>query len=176
MKRELYRVMNLRKHGAPGYDAFYETAEEQLERRERLNRLGEKFVSDKKKLEDALERVQLSGISAEDKKTMIEELNAAIDALEAQYKREVENEEAEVREETESLLEQIDQTIVDLAKQADSLRGVTMEVTSVDATSAADAGDTKKQELEQMLREYEARFSLQEEQAEAHQKSIHKRR
>ena len=68
------------------------------------------------------------------------------------------------------------QTIDEFTKQTDSLRGVKMEAASIDANSAADAGDTKKQEFEQMKAEYVEKLRLQMQQADIQQRNIRARR
>ena len=141
-----------------------------------LRELGAKFVEDKTKLEDAIERVQASGIKPEDKAKIIAELNAVIDAVQAQYEDDVAAEEAKVQEEIEGNLEQMDQTIDELTEQADYLRDITMDAASTDASAAAEAADAKKQEFEQMKEEYTEKLRLQIEQAEMQKRNIHNRR
>ena len=51
-----------------------------------------------------------------------------------------------------------------------------MDVASIDATSAADAGDAKKQQLEQMKQEYVEELRLQMQQAEILERNIRARR
>ena len=176
MRRVLSKGMNLGRHGEVGYDELHKETGEQVSEGDRLHELGAKFEEDKTKLEDAIERVQASSIKPEDKAKMIAELNAAIDALQAQYEDDVAAEEAKVQEEIEGQLEQMDQTIDELTEQADSLRGVTMDAASTDASAAAEAADAKKQEFEQMKEEYTEKLRLQMEQAEMQQRNIRNRR
>lgn len=168
--------MSIGRHGEVGYNELRENVEGKMEDNDRLHELGEKYVEDKKKLEDAIEQIQSSNIAGEDKQRMIDELKTAIDALEGQYKEEVEDPEAGVRDEIEDLLDQMGQTIDEFTKQTDSLRGVKMEAASIDANSAADAGDTKKQEFEQMKAEYVEKLRLQMQQADIQQRNIRARR
>lgn len=176
MRRVLSKGMNLGRHGEVGYDELHKETGEQVSEGDRLHELGAKFEEDKTKLEDAIERVQASSIKPEDKAKMIAELNAAIDALQAQYEDDVVAEEAKVQEEIEGQLEQMDQTIDELTEQADSLRDVTMDAASTDASAAAEAADAKKQEFEQMKEEYTEKLRLQMEQAEMQQRNIRNRR
>lgn len=176
MRRVLSKGMNLGRHGEVGYDELHKETGEQVSEGDRLHELGAKFEKDKTKLEDAIERVQASSIKPEDKAKMIAELNAAIDALQAQYEDDVAAEEAKVQEKIEGQLEQMDQTIDELTEQADFLRDVTMDAASTDASAAAEAADAKKQEFEQMKEEYTEKLRLQMEQAEMQQRNIRNRR
>lgn len=176
MRKELSKGMNFGRHGEVGYDELHEETGELVSEGDRLHELGEKFEADKTKLEDAIERVQASNIKPEDKAKIIAELNAAIDALQAQYEDDVAAEEAKVQEEIEGQLEQMDQTINELTEQADSLRDVTMDAAATDASAAAEAADAKKQEFEQMKEEYTKKLCLQMEQAEMLQRNIRNRR
>lgn len=159
-----------------GNDELRKDAEEHIEAFNNIKLLGEKFESDKRKLEDAIDRVEASRVPEDAKQIMIDELNAAIDALEEQYREEVEEEEARVQESLETLLEHMGQTADEVTKEADSLRGVTTEAASIDATSAADLGETQKQELEQMLNEFHNQLRQEIEDAEIQKKNIHTRR
>lgn len=176
MRRVLSKGMNLGRYGEVGYDELHKETGEQVSEGDRLHELGAKFEEDKTKLEDAIDRVQTSNIKPEDKAKMIAELNAAIDALQAQYEDNVVAEEAKVQEEIEGQLDQMDQTIDELTDQADSLRDVTMDAASTDASAAADAADAKKQEFEQMKEEYTKKLRLQMEQAEMQRRNIRNRR
>jgi cytochrome c556 len=168
--------MNLGRHVELGYSELDQETGEQVSEGDRLHELGTKFEADKTKLEDAMERVQTSNIKPEDKARMIAELNAAIDALQTQYAEDVAAEQARIQAEIEGQLEQMEQSIQELAEQADSLRGVSMDAAATDASAAADAADTKKQEFEQMKEEYTAKLQLQMEQAEMQQRNIRNRR
>ena len=168
--------MNYGRQGELGHDELHKEAEEHIEEGNRLHELGERFEKDKVKLEDALDQIEASSIPAETKKAMRDRINSAIDELVAQYEKDVKEEEAQVHESLETLLEFINQTVDEYSKQADSLRGVTMDVASIDATSAADAGDAKKQELEQMKQEYVEELRLQMQQAEILERNIRARR
>ncbi len=176
MRKVLSRGMNLGRHEEIGYDELHKETGEQVAEGDRLRGLGEKFEADKTKLEDEIDRVQASKIKPEDKARIIAELNAVIDALQAQYDNEVAAEQARVQKEIAGQIEQMDQAIDELTEQADSLRDVTMEASATDASAAADAADEKKQEFEQMKEKFDEELRLQMEQAEIQQRSIHDRR
>ena len=168
--------MNYGRNGELGYDELHKEAEEHIEEGNRLHELGERFDDDKAKLEEAFDRIEASSIPEDAKKNLLDRINSAIDALVDQYTKDVEEEEAQVHESLESLLEYMDQIVDEYSKQTDSLRGVTLDVASIDAASAADAGDAKKQELEQMKQEYVDKLRLQMQQAEIQQRNLRARR
>ena len=176
MRKVLSKGMNLGRHTEVGFDELNKETGEQLEERDRLHKIGAKFETDKAKLEDSIERVQAANIKSEDKAKMLAELNAAIDALQAQYEDDVTAEEAKVQKEIEGQLEQMDQTIDELTEQADSLRDVTMDASPIDTSAAAEAADAKKRDFEQMKEEYVEKLRLQIEQAEMQQRNIRNRR
>lgn len=176
MRRVLSKGMNLGRHVEVGYDELCKETEEQVVEGDRLQELGAKFEADKTKLEDEIERVQAANIDPEVKARMLAELNAAMDALLAQYDDEVAAEEAKVQEKIEGQIEQMEQSIDELSEQADSIRGVTMDAASTDASAAAEAADAKKQEFEQKKEEYIEELRLQMEQAEMQKRNIHARR
>lgn len=176
MMRVLSRGMSRGGYREVGYTELHKEIGDQIAEGDHLVELGVKFEADKTKLEDAIERVQAANIKPEDKAGMIAELNAAIDALQAQYDQDVAAEELRVQEKIEEQLEQVEQTIDELSEQADFLRDVTMDVAATDAYAAAEAADAKKQEFEQMKEEYTEKLRLQIEQAEIQQRNIRARR
>ena len=176
MRRVFGKGMNLGKYVEASYDELHKETGEQVSEGNRLHEIGIKFEKDKIKLENAIERVQASSIKAEDKAKMIAELDAAIDALQAQYEDDVVAEEAKVQEEIEERLSQMDQTIYELTEQGDALRDVTMAVATTDASAAADAADAKKQEFEIMKEKYIEKLRLQMERAEIQHRNIRNRR
>lgn len=176
MRRVLSRGMNLGRHGEVGYDELRKETDEQVSEGDRLHELGAKFEEDKTKLEDAIRRVEASSIQPKDKAKMIAELNAAIDALQAQYEDDVAAKQAKVQEGIGGQLEQMDQTIDELTEQADSLRDVTMDAASTDTSAAVKAAEAKKQEFERMKEEYIEKLRLQVEQAKMQQRNIRNRR
>lgn len=176
MRRVRSKGMNLGRHGEIGYTEINAEAGERVAEGDRLHELGVKFESDKTKLEDEIEKVNASSISEKDKRNMIAQLNAAIERLQEQYDRDVAEEEERVQEEIQEQIEQMDEASKELEQQADSLRSVTMDAASTDASAAADATDAKRQEFEQMKAEYTEKLQLQMEQAEIQRRSIRARR
>lgn len=143
---------------------------------EGIHKLGEKFESDKQKLEAEIEKIQTSSISPSDKSRLISVLNAAIEKLKIQYDHEVAEEEAKLQK---SMLEQIEnlQNLADeLNNQADSLRSVQMDAASTDASAAADVADSKKQAIEQMKAQYLEQLNLKIQAAKIQQRNILNRR
>lgn len=156
--------------------AMDEQAEDNVLEGTRLHELGEKFVSDKAKIEAEIEKVENSGISEQDKKKLIDQLESALSYLQDQYDLEVTEERERLQQELESQILDMQDAADEMEKQADSLREVHMEAASVDTSAAADAADEKKEEFENMKREYAEKLKLQMEQAEMQQRNIRNRR
>lgn len=176
-KRNVFsRGMNLGRHSEVGYEELNKEAGDQISEGEKLEQLGEKFLSDKNKLEDQIEKVQAANISERDKSKLIAQLNAAIEALQEQYDEEVTEEERRVQEELQEQIEVMQETENELAEQVDSLRSVQMDAASTDASAAADAAEAQKQAYENMKNEYIQKLNLQMEQAEIQQRNIRNRR
>lgn len=175
MRKVYSKGMNLGRHGEVGYAEINNETSEYIAEGERLHELGTQFVVDKTKLEDAIKKVQISNIPAEDKIQMIAELNVAIETLQEQYEADVVAEQLKVQEEIEGMLEQMDEAVDELEQQTDFLRGVTVEVADTDASATADIAEAKKQKFEQMKEEYAEKLRLQMEQAEIQQRNIRAR-
>lgn len=143
---------------------------------DKLHELGTKFESDKAKLEDEIDKVQNSRISEADKKKLIAQLNASIEALQEQYERDVTEEEKGVQKELMEQIDSMQEAADELECQASDLRSIKMEAASTDASAAADAADEQKQAFEQMKEEYLQKLNLQIEQAAIQQRSIRNRR
>lgn len=156
--------------------AMDEQAEDSVLEGTRLHELGEKFVSDKEKIEAEIEKVENSGISEQDKKKLIDQLENALSCLQDQYDLEVTEERERLKQELEYQILDMQDAADEMEKQADSLRDVHMEAASVDTSAAADAADEKKEEFENMKREYAEKLKLQMEQAEMQQRNIRNRR
>ena len=149
---------------------------DQVQEGTKLHELGVKFESDKAKLEDEIEKVQNSKISDADKRKLIAQLNAAIEALQEQYDQDVTAEEERVQQELMGQIESMQEAADELERQADDLRSIKMEAASTDASAAADAAEAQKQAFEQMKAEYVEKLNLQIEQAAIQQRNIRNRR
>lgn len=176
MRKVLSKGMNLGRHGEVGYTEIDKEAGEQVSEGDKLHELGTKFESDKGKLEDEIEKVQAANISNKDKQKMIAQLNTAIEKLQEQYEEDVSREEERVQEDLCQQIEQMNAAVDELEEQADSLRSVTMDAASTDASAAADAAEEKKREFEQMRDSYVEKLQLQMEQAEIQKRNIRVRR
>jgi uncharacterized protein YukE len=141
-----------------------------------LQELAERFNADKNKLEDEIEKVEKSPLSAEDKKRILEELKKAVQDLQAQYDREVAEKQKQVYEALEEEIQLMDDLTEELDKQATSLRDVNPEAASTDASAAADIADDQKKENEEMKEEYLGKLKLQKDQAEMMARQIRTRR
>lgn len=141
-----------------------------------IHKLGEKFNSDKQKLEAEIEKVEQSNIKPSDKSQLILILNAAIEELKTQYDREVSAEEEKLKKSMLEQTENMQNAADELNKQAASLRSVRMDAASTDASVAADAADSKKQAIEQMKTEYLEQLNLRIQAAKIQQRNILNRR
>jgi len=175
MRKVLHRRMNIGKHEEIGYDELDSETGEQIIEGNLLHELGVKFNSDKKKLEDEIEKVKSSKISDKDKASIIIQLYEVIDMLQKQYENDVEAEEVRVQEKIKTKLEMMDEAVDELEQQVDSLKSVTMDVASTDARAATDEAESKKQEFIRMRSEYAEKLRLQMEQAEMMQRQIRAR-
>ena len=142
----------------------------------KLHELGEKFESDKAKLENEIEKVQNSKISEVDKKKLINELNVAIELLKEQYDTEVSEEEDRVQEELTEQTEAMQEAADELERHATDFRSVQMEAGKTDASAAADAADAEKEKFNQMKAEYLQKQKLLMEQAAIQRRNMQKRR
>ena len=149
---------------------------DQVDEGTKLHELGVKFESDKAKLEDEIDKVQNSKISETDKRKLIAQLNAAIEALQEQYDRDVTEEEERVQEELMGQIDSMQEAADELERQAADLRSIKMEAAATDASAAVDAADAQKQAFEQMKAEYVEKLNLQIEQAAIQQRNIRNRR
>jgi hypothetical protein len=158
--------INLERSKGLGFSEIDKETGEHIDEGDRLGELAMRFLEDKEKLEAAISRVESSSVSEEDKAGMLRELNEAMDRLQAQYEADVEVEQERVQEAAEGTLGQMDQLMDELSEQADSIRDVTMDVADVDTSAAAEAAESKRQEVEQTKQEYAEKLRLQMEQAE----------
>lgn len=142
----------------------------------KLQMLGEKFEEDKEKLENEIDKVQNSSISEEDKRTLINELNMAIEMLKEQYDTEVADEEERVQNELVEQLDAMQEGANESARLAKEFRDVQMEASNTDASAAADQAEEHKREFEQMKAEYLEKQELLREQAVIQQRKMRLRR
>jgi hypothetical protein len=175
-RKILTRGIGLGRSREIGISEIDEDTESHVDDGDRLGALAMRFLEDKEKIEDAIERVEASDISSEDKAHMIAELNEAMDQVQAQYEADVEAEQAKVHETIEGDLDQMDQLMDEFSDQADALREVTMDVAEADTSAAVEAAEAKRQELERMKQEYAEQLRLQMEQAEMLAREMRSRR
>lgn len=175
-RRVLSRGMDLGRHGEIDYTELDKETSEKVSEGDRLQKLGEKFESDKNKLEEEIDKVMAAKISRKDKAALLQELKAAIEKLQEQYDEDVAAEQARVQEEIQARTERMEEAVDELEQQADSLRGVNMDAAATDASSAADAAEAKKQEFEKMKSMYDEKLRMQMEQAEIQRNNIQSRR
>lgn len=149
-----------------------EEAEIQIEKGIEFQRLGNKFEGDKKKLEDEIEKIQKSFISEADKKRMIEILIKIIKELQDKYKQDIIKLRDEVYKNIQESIEKMEIAQMELEKQSNALRNMTMELDSSDTGEAADAADLKGKEFENMKNDTEDKLREQMEGAEKQDERI----
>jgi hypothetical protein len=143
-----------------------EKAREDVERNQRLNELAMRFQEDKEKIEQQIAMIEASGLDGQDTAETIADLHRDIEKLQAQYEAEVAAEQAAAQAEIQEDLGQMTQIADRFSEQAKSLRDVTMDAADVDTSAAATSADTRRLEVEQMMREYEAQLREQTEEAD----------
>lgn len=159
-----------------GYDEIKKNGENLIDRGNDLGGLAEKFIKDKDKLEDAIDRVKDSDIKLEDKKELLAELNAAIEKLQHKYELDVMVEEARVHDELEEEIESIGDNVIAFNEQIESIKDISIETSSTNTDKAVEEAQAKKEAFETMGREYTEKLRLQMELAENRQRAIRTRR
>lgn len=158
------------------FDEIDKEASDSVSEGDRLGELASRFLADKNKLVEALKVVDDLEMEDEDKKQMRLDIVTAIEALQEQYDQEVTAEEERIHSNISEQIEQIDCYIEELHVQSDSLREITMDAASIDASAAADAADEKRNHLEKMKAIYTEKLSLQMAKAEIIRREIQSRR
>lgn len=163
-------------HKEIDYDVLHEDMDRHFDAGEELKGIGEKFVSDKEKLEDAIDRIQNSKLSLGEKAEMLAELNNTIEALKKQFDKDVAAVQAKVHGEIDELIDEVEQGVTELSEQANSLKEVSLDAASTDTSAAADAADKRKQEFEALQRESVQKLQLQMDSAARQQREMFRRR
>ena len=143
---------------------------------EKLKEIGKQFVRDKENLEAALDRVENARLSDADKQKMKAELNLAIERIQEQYERDVEEEEKRLEVEFLKQREVMQENADELERQAADLRSIKVEVSETDATDAADAAVEKQREFEEMMADAGKKLDLQIQQMNMIQRNMRARR
>ncbi len=138
--------------------------------------LGKKFEADKKTLEDEMDKVNHANISEEDKQSLRDELNRALELLQEQYETDVAQKLQRNHEGVQDNIEAMQEQVDEFECQHDSMRNVSMDAASTDASAAADAAEAKKRAFEEMRDEYTEKLRLQMEQAEIQRRNIRTKR
>ncbi len=146
--------------------------DEDAKKKKEIEELGEDFIHDKAKLVAQIDKIENSNISASDKKAILEELKAAIEAVEEQYDEDVEKKYEEVQEDMEEQIETAEEGIEEMQEQADSMRQISMDASNTDATDAAKAAETKKREFERIKQDAVAELRAQIETANAQRRRV----
>lgn len=157
-------------------DQIQENVEGLLDEHTELEKLGEKFISDKNAIEAEIEKVRRAKISDADKKKLIEDLEALIAAIQEQYEQDVAAEQAKLQEEIGEQTEIMQEVANELDEQSSSFRGVKMDAASTDASAAADTADERKREFEKMKSDSVAKLNAKIWAANIHKQEMFRRR
>lgn len=121
-----------------------EQSDERIKESKELFELGEKYVSDKKKIEETLDRVRESSISEDDKKKLIETLESSIDQLQENYERNVYNEQKRINEKKQEVVKDIDEATEELVVLEESIEGIDTEEFELSSEVKDSAAEEKK--------------------------------
>ena len=134
-------------------------AEEQFERGNELQKLGEKFLEDKKKINEQIEKIEDLPISFEDKKEVLSKLIDSLKVLEKQYENDVIKEQEKKKEKMDEQVKEIEETEKELEEQDDSLGSISLEratdVSFDEAESEIQKNIEKLKELRELILETE---------------------
>ena len=130
------------------------TLPEEANEHKSLSELGEEFVSDKKKLEDAMTRVENANISDADKKKLKAELDAAMDKIIEKY-------ETDVKEEQHRLEDEMNNYLKEMEEEKERKKNATDEMQAINDSVGPDGGDSGALDVSDALKkaqEQEAQF------------------
>lgn len=146
-----------------------------------IDNLGKRFLEDKKKLENEMQKVIDAKISEKDKKELLGELEAALDVLKDDYDSQVTQEMDKINKDQEKLNKETIDLADEFLQEKDSLNDARMDVTSKDTKEAAYIAGQKQEELESLEKvnreNLEARIAyMQEQQREIRVRKLSHRR
>lgn len=150
-------------------------AEDLIPEYKELRERAIEFMQDKDNLEDAIQEIQNSRISAEDKSRIIATLNSTIDKLEKQFQQEVSEKENELNEAQQEIIDDMREEAEEFQKQSDDLRAIHFKQSVTDTTTAAEEADSQKRELNEMEQQEIERLRLQMEQQEQQRRYMQRR-
>lgn len=176
MKKSRGFKMSRGKYSGLGYDELKENVEEIVGQQELSDDLVKRFIVDKEKIEERIERVQNSKIPEEEKSKFLSILDDCMNLLQLQYEDEVTAEQEKLQEEMQFQLEQMDEAAEEFDNQLKSLNDVSMDVASVTMDKAINEAEEKKQDFVNMRNEYTEKLNRQIEQANMLRRQILSRR
>lgn len=110
--------------------------------------LGEKFESDKAKIEQRIKEIQESHLGFEDKQDIILGLEAELEKLREQYDSEVDKKNAELAQYFQDEIRVVQEKIESLKESLFSIKEMKVEATSFDRAKASDPIREKQAEFE----------------------------
>lgn len=149
-----HKILTRKKNFEGVHFPYGEEVRDNSEDWEDLEGLGNQFLGDKQKLDEAYAKIANSELSAQHKRALLEELKATALQVQAEYDQKVTQAQERLREQNEADIAALQKQEDALDSQASDLRGVTMEVSEADTTRAAEVAEAQKEFTEQKKQEY----------------------
>lgn len=137
-----------------------------------IQELGEKFLNDKKKLEEQIDKIETSMLSADDIKKMLQKLLEAIEILKKRYDREVIMAQQNLYKKIEEDMKKMNTAELESEEQAESLKSISLESSFEDAdekvniNEAADEAEDMQKRFEEMQIDTKVKLQKQMEQSD----------
>lgn len=146
-----------------------------------LDNLGKRFLEDKKKIENEMEKVMDAKISNEDKKDLLDELENLLGTLTNDYNSKVTEKAEKIKESQKKINDDTKRLAEKFSEQKDSLNNVHIDVTSRDTKDAAFIAGQKQKELESLEKvnreNLESRIKyMQNQQSQIKERTLSRRR
>ena len=148
-------------------DRLKETSDDYSEKMKEIDALGEKFLSDKAKIEEQISRVEKMG-DRKAKQSLLAELKADLEIMQKEYDDQVAKKQEELVELSNQNLENMDITAEEIGEEEKELGETSLDASSVDLSKAADIAAQKREEIEkyreQCARELELKIQASQKQ------------
>lgn len=153
-----------------------EKADELAKEHNNKKELGEKFLADKEKIDNEMERVENASISDEDKKKLKDILKSAMDQLVEQYDTEITEEQHRIEERESDLIHEAEEAAEEKRKIADEFDGDDSgDSGALHLSDAANEARAQQEEFERIRSAQAERIKLQMEQAQIQRNEMRKK-
>lgn len=139
--------------------------EKRLECEEQIKNLGEKFLSDKKSLEERINKVLDSRMDETAKKIALDVLEEKLRRIEEQYDKDVKEEYERFESDMDGWLEEVGKISDDILEEADAISDWKAEAMDEDAEDVKEVLQNESKELEEMKEKYIKELELRIQQA-----------